>query len=587
MMTGLAVFALSGCTDKDYDLSNVDTTIGIGGDEFQIPASSTENIMLDDILDLNDGDIVKINPNGDYVLSLQGEDVDPSHPKVDPMTVDVQKVTNHRIYLNNASNTSAVRRMRKAAGRYSVKGAASSFDYSGNVPKEIVNLCEVGVSSVAKANLSFSQQLTASVSKFKTITVSLPQYMQADYTQIPDIRHTSDGNSITFYDVPTSRSIPFLININSLDFAKGQQGDDVLKFTKESHNVEGKVAMKGDIMFEGTFDEKVSSADCYAELTTNMEDITVKNATGYFDPDIDLTDLGDVNITNVPDFLKDDQVSVNVYNPLIEITASSDADVVGLVTGWLIATDENGAEMARVRVPADGENPIRLNPTSTTKVLLCKYADQVDASQYSDVRQVPTLSKIVERIPSKLRFEVDAHADKTRKSSAVLGHEYTIAPAYRVDAPLAFDKDARIVYRDTIDGWNDDIDKLSFADNSYLAFDTDVESRIPAYLSVNAFAVGTDGKALPDTDIEVAVSNGIDASPDGETASTSHLTVTLKEKAKGALKRVDGVAFRIQAASDAEGAPSIVGKTINAYKHTLVARNIRVKLVGRVVADLN
>lgn len=41
----------SGCTDSDFDLSNIDSTIGLGGDALTLPASGTENIVLDDVLD--------------------------------------------------------------------------------------------------------------------------------------------------------------------------------------------------------------------------------------------------------------------------------------------------------------------------------------------------------------------------------------------------------------------------------------------------------------------------------------------------------------------------------------------------------
>lgn len=50
----------TGCTDNDFDLSKIDTTIGIGGDELTLPTNSTENIMLDDFLELNNSDLVSI-----------------------------------------------------------------------------------------------------------------------------------------------------------------------------------------------------------------------------------------------------------------------------------------------------------------------------------------------------------------------------------------------------------------------------------------------------------------------------------------------------------------------------------------------
>lgn len=52
-LMGLSIVALgTGCTDSDYDLSSVDSTIGVGGEGLELPTSSTENIILDDVLKL-------------------------------------------------------------------------------------------------------------------------------------------------------------------------------------------------------------------------------------------------------------------------------------------------------------------------------------------------------------------------------------------------------------------------------------------------------------------------------------------------------------------------------------------------------
>ena len=71
-LMGLSIVALgTGCTDSDYDLSSVDSTIGVGGEGLELPTSSTENIILDDVLKLNNSDFVKIAANGDYMFNLK------------------------------------------------------------------------------------------------------------------------------------------------------------------------------------------------------------------------------------------------------------------------------------------------------------------------------------------------------------------------------------------------------------------------------------------------------------------------------------------------------------------------------------
>lgn len=63
------------------------------------------------------------------------------------------------------------------------------------------------------------------------------------------------------------------------------------------------------------------------------------------------------------------------------------------------------------------------------------------------------------------------------------------------------------------------------------------------------------------------------------------LKIRLTEGEPGSVALVDGLTFRIEAASGEEGAKSIVGQTINAYNHTLKARDIKVRLVGKIIVN--
>ena len=116
---------------------------------------------------------------------------------------------------------------------------------------------------------------------------------------------------------------------------------------------------------------------------------------------------------------------------------------------------------------------------------------------------------------------------------------------------------------------------------------TEFVNKMPVYLKVNAYAIDVEGNEIAQNRVRVDVSNSVKASEDGVTAATTPLTIKLHETEKGALKKVDGIVFRIVAASEDEGSKAIVGKTINAHKQTLIARNIKVKLVGKIIADFN
>lgn len=87
-MCALGLIGLNSClkVDETYDLDkDFDMTITVGGD-LTVPGSSTEKIVLSDLLDLEDNSVIKVNNSaGDYYLVQDGEtsSTDVKVPEVD------------------------------------------------------------------------------------------------------------------------------------------------------------------------------------------------------------------------------------------------------------------------------------------------------------------------------------------------------------------------------------------------------------------------------------------------------------------------------------------------------------------------
>ena len=589
---GLTV-AATGCTDNDYDLSDIDATIGIGGDKLQLPTNDTESIMLDDILELNNSDLISVDENGDYTFSKDGGDVTPSHPTISKVVVQKASINNNfRVEIPVSSfvtsSSRSVASKTKLDREVVVEGKTAEFKYRGSAPYEIRELSSAKVSSDINIRVNMTNELKQAVPVFKTLTLTLPSYMKLDIKDCSPVQPDYDAvkGIVTFRNVQSTADIYINATVARLDFTGESTAESSLKLNAGSDGADGTVDLNGSANMGVSFDEVnvqggIPTGNLYISSVMTMGPITISEATGKFDPEIALSDLGSFDINDVPDFLTDSEVCINLYNPAIDLNITSDIDVAGFVSGTLIAEDENGTEMARVAIP---QMPVK--PAAETRIRICKQADGIDRSLYDVVNVVPELSDILKTIPKHIRFVAEAKADATREGTITLGKQYTIAPKYSMSAPLAFDEGARIVYTDSFDGWNDDIDKLSFADGSYLELSSDIENKMPAYLIVSAYAIDVNGNEIPQNNIRVDVSNSVKASADGATAVTTPLTIQLHEVQKGALKNVDGLMFRAEAAAG-EGTESIVGKTINAYKHTLTLRNIKVKLVGKIIADLN
>lgn len=579
----------SGCTDSDFDLSNIDQTIGIGGDGLQLPTNSTENIVLDDLLDLNNSDFISIAENGDYMFTKQSDDVKPSHPIIDEVLVKEAKVNNN--FKIEIPESSLMQTRRKSAGHTklsktaSVKGEASEFKYRGNVPYEIRDLISAKTASDINIDVNVTAELKKVIPTFKTMTVTIPSYLKLNIGKCSPSQPEYDAEKgiITFHNISSSAKINIKANISSLDFSTPPP---TVVFTPGVLGADGSIDFDGAVLLGITFDEVNkegnSLQNLYMSAKMTMGAIRVTEATGKFKPNLDLEDLGNVNINNVPDFLTDYDVTINLYNPVIELTATSDIDVAGVATATLIAEDERGNEMAKVEIRG-----LNIKPNGTTRLCICKHKEGIDETKYDQVKVVSNLSDIVRKIPHRINCKAEVDADTYRKGTVKLGKKYTIDADVYMKAPLAFDEGAQIVYTDTIDGWNEDIDKFSFAEGAYIEMTTEVENKMPAYLNVSAFAIDVNGKEIPQHRIRVDVSNSVKASEDGEKAVVTPVTIKLRENEKGALKTVDGIVFRVTAAAGEKDAQTIVGKTINAYKHTLTARNIKVRLVGKIIADFN
>lgn len=480
---------------------------------------------------------------------------------------------------------SAGARRAKLSNPVTAEGKLAEFHYTGAASNDIRELKEASVSSDVEISVAVSADLKRAVKTFKTLTLTVPSYMRLDLRQCSPSQPDYDAATgvVTFHNVSSTANIKLRAAVKTLDFQKPATTDNKLRFTPGQNGKDGQVDLNGVLNVGISFDEidyAQSGGDLYLSANMSMGSITVHEATGKFDPEISLRDLGRTTIGSVPDFLTDGEVSVNLYNPLIDINIQSDIDVAGFVSGTLYAEDANGQEMARVRIPE-----FYIRPDGSTHVCICKYAEGVDASAYDQVVAVPQLSDIMRRIPKTVRFAAEARADASREGTMELGKSYTIQPAYSIMAPLAFDEGARIVYNDTIDGWTDDLEDIDLMEGSAIELTANVENKIPAYLTVSATAIDVQGKPIPENRIKVEVSNVINASEDGNTPVVTPLKIRLTEGEPGSVALVDGLTFRIEAASGEEGAKSIVGQTINAYNHTLKARDIKVRLVGKIIVN--
>ena len=564
---------VAGCSDSDYDFNNIDATIGIGGDGLELPASNTDNIKLSEVLDLEEnGSVVADASTGfDYVFRQQGNDVEAAHPYINSITVARRQSSSSNITLSFNSSARNSRASR-AAGMLHGEGDVFEFSYEGNKPQEVEELTAAEVSSTINLKVDF-QNLSSLVSKFDKITLTFPSYMKLAVDGKP-----VEGNTITLNNVSTLENLEENIDIVGLDFTKK---DDLGKLTSLGEKIQltGKVHMAVETS-NYSFSSGISSVSMKNKLS--MSDIRITGATGKFNPTIDLNTLGNVHISGIPDFLKDGNVVVDLYNPQIYLTLNSNLGIEGFAGGTLQSL-KNGSPIASVEVP---EFAVKAN--GTTHVVICRNAAATEAGSDVTKVEVPELSELVKTMPDEITFQANARANNQKTGTFKFGyHGYEVAPSYSIDSPIAFAEDACIEYSDDLDGWNDDIKDLNMADGAYVQLSAQVTSCVPAYLNVKATPVDVYGREISKDELEVEITGEIKASADGTTPATSPLSVKILQKKADAFKKLDGLKVVVSGKAKGEGGNAVTGVVLNAEKHTLKLNDIKIKLVGKVIGDFN
>ncbi len=573
-------FSVTGCTNDDYDFDQIDATMGFGSGELEIPASCTMNIPLSDILELEEGGSVKIAANGDYLFQLTGSDASSASPMISPIVLRGNSYSN-TLTLNA---NSAAKGTRAAGSHLSfVSPKELMFKYNGtDAAVKSLKSAEVAGEIELKINLTLGG-LSSAINKINKATLTLPGYLQISSVNgngngVPMV----NGSKITVENVSTRSALQLTIKAKKLDFANQDAYGKVI------------IGNNGSIKMDGYFDLGIeanvtgvptSALSIGANVTVN--DITLKSATGIFDPEINISSLGDVSVTGVPDFLSEDGVRADLDNPQIILSIKNDMDAAAKVSAKVIST-KNGQNLATVQLPE--MNICKTTVVPVTKICICRHNTEELTAQYgaANVYEVSNLATLInQHIPDHVQItDVKTKADLSQEMTIEFGRYYHVVPSYEIYAPLAFAEDAVIEYADDFDGWNDDLDDLELSEGTYVRLTADAQNLVPATLIVEATPLGLEGTDISNL-IEVNVKKGtVKASADGVTAVNSPLEIELREKVKGGLQKLDGLSYKVKGKASHDGT-TVTGINLNSEKHTLKLENIKVKLVGKVIGNFN
>lgn len=590
----LLTLAMTACVDKDYDLDDVDMTVGLGN-TIQLPSNnSTADICLDDVLDLGSNNFLSIGDDGMYNISAIDDNEFVAHMGVPRFSVP--KKTYKGTYVIDLGDfdprKSVMRKVKKANEDITFNAPMVDLDFSVNYKSDaITRLEKIGFSANLSVALTFAKDLQGALSDISRLSITLPQCLLLGKAAWNGDSISAINNTYELRDVKTSEGVRLIINVVGVDLSEKKPDGSYMTYKQgEGLQFHGALNMSVGVMESAIDFDKVAEAnDLSVSGTAVLDNFSVTSARGGFTPVRDFDQVGGVSLRNVPSFLNDDEVNLDLYDPQLNIDIFSSVPFATKMTGAIVSKDMKGNVLRRIDVPqfsykANGHSIVSLR--------------RRPASHESDTTVVvlPEICDIIRNIPDSIALvDLVGVGDDNETAEITLSKYYEGRLRLSVASGISLGSDAVIVYKDDYRGWNDQFKDIRFVEtesegkkniDGFIRVYANVANKIPAFLTLKAYGIDINGNIVGPDKLEVEVEKVIKASSDGKTAAKTEEVINIRPKDNNVFKTLDGLGFRVEMAAR-DGNQQVEGVKLNAYHQTIKITDIKVQKYGKMAVDLN
>ena len=569
-MVLLAVLLLgstASCFDDSYDLDkDIDMTIHVGGEYLSAPFGSTEQITLDQIIEIEEGDDLQLIDGAYHVLTSGS--IDDVSTEVRPVNVDATTTEIDPIEVANDQDFSAGSQETTTNRKQSKPIETSAKDIDEAV-EEVYQL----TTEKTPINITLTKGGNMNLSELKAnVTIMFPDIMS--------VEGADEKNQITFTitenDFADDNNFIYTVYLTGLAWGDG---------TKDNGYIIGddrRIDISEDVTVNVEATVKVASINPGDQLTLtptiDIEDMVVTSVTGIARPELDESS-STVEIANLPDFLENEETELDITNPIITFTAYNPLDIAVEITGTLYGM-KNGTVIdgSNVNIGGEATDPIILQPGNN--IISLSRLGTNDANVTSDI-QVADLNNLIRRVPDQVNVTIQPTVICNDYFTINLGETYTVGCDYDIDVPLAFGSNMKIVYDETIDDINgSDLEDIDFTQAVVTAT---VANTIPVGMELtddNVRILDAAGNKIDGITVSVAQGN-IQAGDGSETPVSSELEIKLETTETGTLSRLTAIDLKITATTGST-------QGIQLYSNQWVQlQNARLRIPKGVIIDLN
>ncbi len=556
------------CVDNKYDLDkDIDMTVNVGGEHLTIPAGSSDTAYLSKIIEVEEGDILQPDAATRVYHLTKKDDIDVKPTTVKEVTISSANTDLTKELVGTGSSASA-------SITTDLEEENNLTAKASDIDEALIELGALGTETPIDLLLTFgfTGGLTFNSVTAKNLEIQLPDFLMFEKGEV------AEGNKLILNNEEL-KNAQKVLHVIGYEFGE-KAGEGEKPDENRTITIDGKVTMKGQVVTSGIG----GSGSLTMTMHVTLGEMTANSVTGVIQPNID-AETTKIELNDLPDFLKDEETRLDITNPVILLIAENPLATPVQIDAVLTPM-KNNTQIEGKEVKIGGgydKKPIELAPNKKNLIALSRTGES-SIEEATNVK-VEDINNLLETIPDDIVVDLQPVVCNEDYYTAKLGWSYEMPSSYEVDVPLSFEQGLNIVYNDSIQDLNKDLNDLDKVGLKNVKVILSVDNAIPLKLQLKAENVqikdvyGNELSAVKKTIEEDK--QYVAESTDGEKPATSELVLNLTSDDTAFLSKIDRICFKITA---------VTGTTTGVpLKDTqwLKITSIKLSVPGGVNVDLN
>ncbi|WP_419574951.1 hypothetical protein, partial [Phocaeicola plebeius] len=519
-------------------------TINVGGEHLTIPAGSSDTAYLSKIIEVEEGDILQPDAATRVYHLTKRDDID-----VDPTTVKEVTIssanTDLKQELVGSDDGGSGSKTTELDVKNNLRAEASDID------EALIELGALGAKTPTSLTLAFeflnTGNLTFGSVTAKNLEIQLPDFLMFEKGEV------EEGNKLILNNEEL-KNAQKVLHVIGYQFG-GKAGEGEIPDKNRTITINGLVTMQGQVVTSGIN----GSGSLTMTLDVTLEEMTANSVTGVIQPEIK-AETTNIELNDLPDFLKDEETRMDITNPVILLRAENQLETPVEVDAVLTPMKGNAQiDGKEVKVGSGyGKTPVVL--ASGKNVIALSRTGECTIEGVTSNVKVEDINDLLETIPDDIEVDLQPVVRNEGYYTAELGRAYEMPSSYEVDVPLSFEQNLNIVYNDSVQDLNkdlNDLDKVILKKANVLLT---VDNAIPLKLQLkpeNVLIKDVYGNEL--TAVKKTIEEDkqyVTESTDGEKPVTSELVLNLTSEDTAFLSKIDRICFKLTAVpGSATGVP--------------------------------